>query len=384
MSERRKANPENLKVGLFSAYAMDGVNGGVQENIYETRSFLESLGHEVYVFSPQNGPPEESKRLIHFGTAKPHEHDGSIAYTHTWPPVMPKTIRNLIKSHNLDIANYHEPEVSLPTLELILAAPWLNVVTFHVHNEPKKRYLLYKLITPIFGRKIDARVVISEAVSEAANRYFPGKYYVIPNGVDTQKFNPLNEKVAEFADDKVNIIFVGRLEERKGVQHLLRAYAHIPKKHGNTRLIVVGDGQMAGDLKAQATYSGLQNVHFEGKVSDEDLPKYYATAHIFASLATHGESQGVVNLEAMASGLPIIAGDNPGYRTTVTPETGYLLDPKNTQEVAQALKTLIDDRNLRNTMGEAGRKNAKNYDWSQIGGKVLDLFLETLEEKGRL
>ncbi|MDD4322945.1 MAG: glycosyltransferase family 4 protein, partial [Dehalococcoidales bacterium] len=203
---------------------------------------------------------------------------------------------------------------------------------------------------------------------------------IIPNGIDLDHFNPKVPPIKRFKDGKINILFVGRMERRKGLDYLIKAFEMIRKKNDNVRLIVVGPGKvLRRSYERTVRKRGIEDVVFVGRVTYDELPMYYQTADIYCSPATGGESFGIVLLEAMALGKPIVASRIEGYRHVVTDgQEGILVPPKNSQSLAAALQKLIDDDNLRHQMGSNGITTAARYDWKIIARRVLQFYQETI------
>jgi len=363
---------------------MEEARGGVQEHIRQFANYLKSQGHKPTVIAPlYKKSKKPDKEIIHLGKAKPHSYKGTVAYT-SRRPVLPITISKLLKNYPQDIAHFHEPEISFPSMQLLWASQAYNFVTFHAHHEPDWKFTLYTPLRFPYGRIITGRIVVSEAAYEFANHYFPGKYKLIPNGIDTKRFNPKNPKLKKFTGGKLNILFVGRLEERKGLNYLLAVYKKIRSQNANIRLIVVGDGKLRREYVSYVTKNKIEDVHFEGRVSDQLLPSYYTTADIYCSPATHGESFGIVLLEAMASGVPVITGANPGYRNLIADgKNGFLVDPSDTTRFANLLDKLIANEDLRKKFSIAGLVKAKQYDWQTVGKRIVDYYLTCIKEKNR-
>jgi len=231
-------------------------------------------------------------------------------------------------------------------------------------------------------RKLDGKIAVSKPAMEFANHYFPGYYNIIPNGVDLEHFSPSVSPVDEFCDGKLNILFVGRLEKRKGVNYLLEAYKQVKGEISNSRLIIVGPGtRLRKKYKKQVMRNGLKDVVFVGYVPYEELPRYYKTADIFCAPATGWESFGIILLEAMAVGKPVIASNVEGYATLVTHGVeGLLVPPKDKEKLAQALISLMRDEALRQQMGAKGILKAENYAWERIAQRVLDYYIRVLSE----
>ncbi|MDI6815448.1 MAG: glycosyltransferase family 4 protein, partial [Dehalococcoidales bacterium] len=192
----------------------------------------------------------------------------------------------------------------------------------------------------------------------------------------------------EFCDGKVNILFVGRLEKRKGLGYLLEAYKQIKQEIPNSRLIIVGPSTRLRKKYAKwVVQNGLKDVVFVGYVPYDELPRYYKTADIVCSPATGRESFGIVLLEAMAVGKPIVASNIDGYASLVTHGAeGLLVPPKDEEMLARTLASLMTNKSLQQQMGARGRAKALNYGWEQIAQRVFDYYIRVLSEppwKGR-
>ena len=240
-----------------------------------------------------------------------------------------------------------------------------------------------KLLLGRWVHRLDGRVAVSQAAMRYVSRHFPGNYHIIPNGVDLEHFSPEVAPREEFRDGKRNILFVGRLEKRKGLDYLLGAYGHIKKEFPNTRLIVVGPGtRLRKGYEQMVRERQLRDVVFTGYVSYEELPSYYATADIFCAPASGEESFGIILLEAMATGKPVIASQNEGYCQLVAPGAeGLLFPPRDEEVLTQALRTLLTDSALGKEMGARGLRKAQEYSWAHIAELSAELYLELLKEK---
>ncbi|TMG33926.1 MAG: glycosyltransferase [Chloroflexi bacterium] len=164
--------------------------------------------------------------------------------------------------------------------------------------------------------------------------------------------------------------------------YLLRAYAQLKKKHPNTRLIVCNWGPQLGHMRRLIRKEGVADVLFAGRVDDRDKARFYKTADIFCAPSTGQESFGIVLLEAMAAGLPVVASDIHGYKRVVQRNvTGLLVEPKEPDAIAAALERLICDEGLRRRLGEAGARRAPEYDWSHVTRELLDLYGEVIAKR---
>jgi len=212
---------------------------------------------------------------------------------------------------------------------------------------------------------------------ECASSHVPGDYQIIPNGIDAKRFSKDGPKQRQFIDDKINILFVGRLEQRKGLYYLINACGKVKQTFDNFRLIVVGPStRLRGGYEEQIKDLNLcDKVTFTDFVSNAELPEYYRTADIFCAPATGGESFGIVLLEAMASNTPIVASNIEGYAS--------VLAPRDEKALAEALLSLIKDKPLRERMGARGRIKAERHDWENIARQVLDYYDSLLSQHGR-
>jgi phosphatidylinositol alpha-mannosyltransferase len=181
----------------------------------------------------------------------------------------------------------------------------------------------------------------------------------------------------------LNILFVSRLEKRKGAKYLLQAYLRAKKDCPPSRLIMVGPGErLRREYERWIESVNLEDVVFTGHVPYTDLPRYYHTADIFSIPAVGQESFGIVLLEAMAAGKPIVATDIEGYASVVNSGAeGILVRPKDERSLASALVSLANDKDLREQMGARGRAKAEALSWPTIAQRTLDFYQECMKEK---
>ncbi len=179
---------------------------------------------------------------------------------------------------------------------------------------------------------------------------------------------------------------MGRLEKRKGFKYLLGAYERVKKEFPQCRLIVVSPpGRLCEKYKKIAERRDMKDVVFAGWVPDEDLPRYYSTADIFCAPATGWESFGMVLLEAMATGKPIVASDIPGYAGLISQGVeGLLVKPRDEKALAAAILTLLKDKPMRERMGQSGIRKAKDYSWDVVAQKVMDYYQELLQKRNKV
>jgi len=376
-----------MKIALVSPYDF-AYPGGVTHHITLLGHHLAEMGHEVKYIAPASSPITTlGDRFIHIGKPRPIPTSGSIARV-AISPVLSTTIRAMLNEEKFDIIHLHEPLMPMLCTTVLRMSRTANVGTFHAFDG-KPGYNFFKPIsTPTLKRwfsKLDGRIAVSKPAMEFVNKYLPGNYNIIPNGVDTSHFSPDVSPIDEFCDGKLNILFVGRLEKRKGADYLLKAYERVKHTIPNSRLIIVGPGtRLRGKYEKQVKKNGLKGVVFVGFTNYDDLPRYYKTADVFCAPATGCESFGIVLLEAMAVGKPIVASNIEGYASLVTHGVeGLLVPPKDDEKLAQALITLLTNESLRQQMGANGILKAAEYDWKYVARRVLDYYTEVLNEPGQ-
>jgi phosphatidylinositol alpha-mannosyltransferase len=224
-------------------------------------------------------------------------------------------------------------------------------------------------------RRIGTRLAVSDSARRTVARDFPGDYEVVPNGIDVERFRRPASRPPSMPDHLRFVLFVGRLEPRKGVDRLIRAMTIVQQHAPDARLAIVGDGPDRAVLEAMALASGV-DVRFAGRVSDAALPAYYQAAELVCSPALGDESFGIVLLEAMAAGRPIVATRIAGY-TDLVAEAGSarLVDVDDPAALANEITTLLDAPALRRTLGARGGTFVRDYDWSTIAGRLESVYL---------
>jgi len=374
-----------MKIGLVCPYDYSFPGGVAIHVSYLARYFL-SMGHQVKVIAPcsQNGVSYFGEDVISAGRPFPALSNGTLARI-SLSPWLPTQVKKFFREEKFDIVHIHEPFCPLLSLSSLLESNSINVGTFHAHLGKAR---IYRLWQPILGRwltKLQGKIAVSRAAKECVSRYFPGDYQIIPNGVDLDSFSPQVPPLEEFADGKVNILSVSRFEKRKGLCYLLNAYGKVKRHVPDARLIIVAPKTRASFKYKEITgRNKLNDVIFASSVSSSELPRYYSSADIFCSPAIGGESFGIVLLEAMASGKPVVASNIEGYNDVLNHgEEGLLVPPKDEEALAQALLSLAEDKSLRQQMGAKGRIKAEEYSWENIAQKVMGYYATLLNNSDK-
>ncbi len=365
-----------LRIGIVSPYGYPHP-GGVNEHVRFTYEALVRMGHDAWIITSKYGRERESEgHIIRLGTGWAAPANGSVGRV-TLGLRFKQQTRELVEQHQFDILHFHEPLVPFLSPTMLDASNTVNIGTFHAFGGFSPSYWIGSRFAGRLANKLDGRIAVSTAARHFINRYFPGDYRIIPNGVDLERFQNA-EPFEELRDGTLNILFVGRFEDRKGLIHLLKAYHRLRKRHVDARLLVIGDGPKRREYRRFVGLRSIRDVEWLGRVSDDDKVRYFASADIFCAPNTGQESFGIVLLEAMAAGVPIIASDIHGFKRVVERNVqGLLVEPKNPRALAAALYRLAGDPDLRHDMGEAGRLRAPEYSWDRVTERIVDFYHET-------
>lgn len=370
-----------MKIALVSEYYYP-VLGGITEHIHYLAQTLGNRGHDVTVITHNIKPrsdhhyPDEplTYKVVRFGRGLSIYSNGSFARL-TLGKKLGATLRNFFEEQNFDVIHAHSPLTpTLPFLALRKSNATATIGTFHTYFDRSRSYSLFSKKIARHMDMMDAKIVVSPVCIDALSRYFDTEYTFIPNGVDTNFFSPEAPRVDRFNDDKLNILFVGRFDPRNGLRTMIEAFKLVRKEFSNCRLIVVGDGPLKNYYNSLIDSSIAEDVHFEGLING-GRPNYYATADIYCSPCTKAAC-GVVILEAMASGTPIVASNIEGYRIVMERDRLGITVPEYTpKSFAENLLLLLRDPEMRREMGEAGRQLALNhYSWESITEQIENLY----------
>ena len=376
-----------VKLALVSPYDF-AYPGGVTEHVASLAEQFITSGHEVHIVAPSSDDDAEPISSV----AAPIHRIGRVVSIPTNGSVARITLslrsylqaKTLLQQEQFDLIHLHEPLMPALPLTVLRHSNTTNVGTFHAFRNTPLTYFYGKPILRPFFRKLHGHITVSSAAREFVGEYFPADYRVIPNGIDYPRFFRRYEPLPQPADDRPTVLFVGRLEKRKGLKFLLRAWPMVLDRQPNARLVVVGRGRPLEGYRRFARRQGwsADDVVFAGYVPGEDLPRYYQSCDVFCAPNTGQESFGIVLLEAMAAGAPIVASAIPGFHDVVANGLqGLLVEPRNPGALADALCRLLGNPELRASMRRAGQDTAQAYDWPRVASQVLDYYAEVLERR---
>jgi phosphatidylinositol alpha-mannosyltransferase len=362
-----------VRVALVSPYDLS-VPGGVQSHVRHLAAALRAQGDEVVVLGP--GATDDE---VDLGGSVRIPFNGSVAPVGLAPAV-PRAVGRALREVAADVVHVHEPLVPWIGLAATRASPVPVVGTFHAWSDTARLYRLARR----GGRGVLRRLAATIAVSEAAAGYHAaalgvpeGTFTVVPNGVEVARFTGA-EPLADLHDPRSpTLLFVGRLEQRKGLEPLIRAFTRLKTDRPDLRLLVVGEGPERERCEALLPARLRSDVRFLGRVDEATLPGCFTAADLFVSPALGGESFGIVLLEAMAAGRPVVASDIRGYRSVLRDGVqGRLVAPGDDAALAGAISVLLDNPSLRAAMASEGRTTVASYDWPVIATRLRAIYAE--------
>lgn len=366
-----------MRIGLVSPYDY-ATPGGVNQHVQHLARQLRALGHEVKELAPASQRLPAIEHYERIGGVVPIPVNASVARINL-NLSNTRRVMEILARDSFDVIHLHEPFMPALPFTVLRVSRTANVGTFHAYARRNLGYYYAKGVLGHYLRRLDATVAVSPPAREFVRHYFPAvDPVVIPNGVDTERFRPGHPPIRHLRDECVNFLFVGRLEKRKGLPDLVRGFERAHQREPRTRLIIVGEGPLKHRLEQYIQQRRVPNVVLAGRVPGEVLPRYHATADVFCAPATGGESFGIVLLEAMASRLPMLCTEIPGYLSVVTSgQDALTVAPHSPVEIATGMVILARDRQLRSRLGEAGLTKAhERYAWPVVTARLLEVYQE--------
>jgi len=382
-----------MRIGLVCPYDIIGHAGGVQQIVLHQAEGLRRLGHTVKIITPRPAnydvsPPENciflgNSRKLKAGLAT----SGDIGFE-----IDGSEIDAVLSSEKFDVINFHEPWLPVLARQIIMRSDAAHVGTFHANlSDSVAGKSLVNMFTP-YGRGILEKVDLLTAVSPAAASILttrgPDNDLVksikyIPNGIDLKKY--LTPSASSVKNPKhKSILFVGRLEGRKGIKYLLKAFASLCERRDDVQLLIAGSGPDENKLRDYIKEMDIPRVTFLGYISDEDKIHLLHRSDVFCSPATRGESFGIVLLEAMAASCPIVAGDNTGYQSVMI-DTGAisLVNPKDTIDFSRRLEIMLFDEEVRKLWLKWATKYVKKFDYKNVVAQYEQAYKEAIAIHGK-
>lgn len=355
-----------MRIGIISPYSLT-LPGGVQGQILGLARALRHKGHETRVLGPCDGPPPDAG-VTPLGNSLPTLANGSMAPIAPDIPAQLRTIR-AVRDEAFDVVHLHEPLAPGVTMTAMLFKTQPLVGTFHAAGGS----LAYEWLRPgvrWLVKRLDVRCAVSEDARAMARNALGGEYHVVFNGIEVERFARARPtpKVAP------TIFFVGRHEPRKGLGVLLAALQQLP---ADVRVWIAGDGPETKALQTQV--AGDPRIEWLGRISEEEKASRLRAADVFCAPSLHGESFGIVLLEAMAAGAALVASDLPGYANVARDgRDALLVPPGDATALAKAINEVLCSPTRHAELVESGRERAEHFSMLRLADIYIDYYRDAV------
>ena len=361
-----------MRIGIVCPYSWD-IPGGVSAHVHDLAETLIRLGHEVSVLAPA----EFDELLPHFvvSTGKPRavKYNGSVARL-SFGPLAARKVSKWIEEGEFDVLHVHEPLAPSLSVLACWAAKGPIVATWHSSMDKSRMMLTLSKLAQTAMEKVAARIAVSEAARSTLIKHVGGDAVVIPNGVDISAFTDAKPMFG-WPGSNQSIVFLGRGDEpRKGLSVLIAAYPIIRKQFPKIRLLIAGPGDPNENLQ-DLPDADRASVTVLGMIAAEDKSSVLASGTIYVAPNTGGESFGIVLLEAMASGTPVVASDLDAFQRVLDfSRAGLTFENENPEDLATVLCKLLADEQMRVQLIAQGKLRAAEFDWTVVAQKIINVY----------
>jgi phosphatidylinositol alpha-mannosyltransferase len=364
-----------VRIVLVCPYALDRV-GGVQTHVSALARTLRARRHEVLVIGPRswNGSTTAEDGVALVGRAVGIRANGSVAPV-TFGPSAAAGVRRTMRAFAPEVVHLHEPLIPSLSLLALLGTDAPSVGTFHAAAEASAGYRIARPMLSRAAGRLAVRTAVSDAARALVQRYFPGDYVLTPNGVEVERFSTA---AALDLGARRSVLFLGRIERRKGLDVLVRAMAKLDDL--DATLVVAGTGPEESACRSLAGSLGV-DIRFIGQIAEDDLPGIYRGADVYCAPGVSGESFGIVLVEAMAAGAPVVCSDLDGFRA-VAGAAAELVPPGDPDALAATLRAVLTDDDRREAMSKDSRRSSQMYDWRRLVAGVEAVYERASSARG--
>lgn len=361
-----------MRIGIVCPYSWD-IPGGVSAHVADLAEALIRMGHFVSVLAPAEFDELLPDYVVSTGKPRAVKYNGSVARL-SFGPIAARKVSKWIEEGEFDVLHVHEPLAPSLSVLACWAAKGPIVATWHSSMDRSRMMLTLSKLAQTAMEKVSARIAVSEAARATLIKHVGGDAVVIPNGVDVSTFKNAKPMFG-WPGANQSIVFLGRGDEpRKGLGVLVAAYPKIRKIHPNVRLLIAGPGEPADTLKS-LNREDRASVTVLGMVAPQDKSSVLASGTIYVAPNTGGESFGIVLLEAMASGTPVVASDLEAFERVLDHgRAGVTFANEDPGDLARVASELLANPARRTELSEQGKLRADEFDWSVVANKIVDVY----------
>ncbi len=361
-----------MKIGIVCPYAWD-IPGGVSAHVHDLAVSLIARGHEVSVLAPVENEIDLPDFVVSSGKPRSVKYNGSVARL-SFGPMTARRVARWIEDGKFEVLHVHEPLAPSISVLACWAARGPIVATWHSSMDRSRVLLSLAKLAQTAMEKISARIAVSEAARTTLVEHVGGDAIVIPNGVDCKQFaNAV--PLPGWPGNGHSLVFLGRVDEpRKGLAILIAAFPKIRSAFPDLRLLIAGPGD-ASDLLNELSDDDRSAITCLGMIDSDAKPSVFASGSIYVAPNTGGESFGIVLLEAMASGTPVLASDLDAFRRVLDFGTaGRTFSNEDSESLANATIAMLRDSDVLTQLHTQGLMRAEQYDWSIVSQKVERVY----------
>lgn len=361
-----------MRVGIVCPYDWSAP-GGVKQHIRDLADALVEQGHQVSVLTPCEDEADLEPFVVSAGRPIPVPYNGSVARL-SFGPVSAARVRRWVREGDFDVVHVHEP--ASPSLSVL--ACWVCdgplVATWHSSSERSRAMTAFYYLLQTAMEKIDGRIAVSEKARQTLVENVGGDAVLIPNGVTCKNFAD-GEPFDGYPRAGKTILFLGRIDEpRKGLQVLLNAMPTIVSNFPDIKLLVAGPGDIEGTQHSLSP-DIADHVEFLGLISDDDKVRAFKSADVYVAPNTGGESFGIVLLESMAAGTPVLASDIEAFAKVLEEGTsGALFANEDSGDLALQLQLLLADQARLDQLHVEGLRRSQEFDWATVARDVVRVY----------
>jgi phosphatidylinositol alpha-mannosyltransferase len=387
-----------MRIALVCPFNMFDRPGGVPQVVMHIYEGLKKNGHYVKIITqrPSSFSGKASEDYILMGITRTFK--GGLGTEGNWGmPADSEEMNEILKREKFDVINFHEPWIPMLAWQMVRYSQAAHVATFHANLMDTAAGKSWTILRP-YGVPLLKKMDIFTATSSASagmiitradmrsskQRQLIENLRYIPCGVDLNVYKPLKTRTPLHGPDTKTIVYVGRLEKRKGTDWLIKAFAELVKEMPNAYLIIAGRGLWSQKLRDYVRNNNIPNITFPGYITDEEKSRLLGNADLACFPSPYGEGFGIVLLESMAMGTPVIAGNNLGYSNVLKGHGRLgLVDPQATADFSNRLAAFLTDDVLQRSMRSWGLKEVRQYDYPKIVRQYETVYKDAIQLKNK-